>query len=159
MFKTEAQTRNKFGDDVSTLNGIIKAYYDVVTVKKGQKPSYQRDSSLHITGALVGGTNLNKNGRIMMHTMSLRQYHDMEDAELAKDGFVEKELARKVEKFGSIYHVWSTYETRNTPTGPIIERGINTIELYDDGKRFWILSWFYDSERKDNPLPKKYLPH
>lgn len=151
--------KNRFGDNVTTLDGIIKAYYAVVNVKKGQRPNYQRDSSLHITAALVGGTNLGREGRPVMHTMTLKQYHELEDAEMAKTGFYEKELSRKVEKFGCIYHVWSTYETRNKPNGPVVERGINTIELFFDGKRFWILSWFYDTERKDNKLPAEYLPN
>ncbi len=155
---TQAQKITRFGDNVGTLDGIIKAYYAVVTVKKGTRPSSERDSSLHIPGALVGGTNLGKDGKIIMHTMPLRQYHHLEDDEMAKTGFVEREIARKVEKFGSIYHVWSTYETRYVAGGRVIERGINTIELYFDGKRFWISSWFYDTERKDNPLPKEYLP-
>jgi len=31
---SSAQVITKYGDNVSTLDGIIKAYYDVVTVKK-----------------------------------------------------------------------------------------------------------------------------
>jgi hypothetical protein len=89
--------------------------------------------------------------------MSLKKYHELSDPYLAKDGFSEKEVSRKVEKFGGIYHVWSTYESRNTPDGKIIERGINSIELFYDGTRFWILGWFFDGERKDNPIPAKYL--
>lgn len=156
--QAQAQVTTKFGDNVGTLDGIIKAYYDVVTVKKGQMPSYERDSSLHVPAAMVGATGRNKEGHIIMHTMTLKRYHELSDAGLAKDGFDEHEISRKVEKFGAMYHVWSTYETRNVAGGPIIGRGINSIELYYDGKRFWILGWFYDDERKDNPLPKEYLP-
>ena len=89
--------------------------------------------------------------------MSLKRFHELSDPGLERDGFYEKEISRKVEQFGSIYHVWSTYESRNKQRGPIIERGINSIELYNDGSRFWILGWFFDSERKDNPIPKGYL--
>ncbi len=94
-----AQATTEYGDNVSTLNGIVKAYYAVVTVRKGQKPSYKRDSSLHIPGALVGGTNLGKDGK--MHTMTLKQYHLQEDAELAKTGFYEQEIARKVAQYNA----------------------------------------------------------
>jgi len=37
-------------------------------------------------------------------------------------------------------------------------RGINSIQLYNDGKRWWILSVFWQSENKELPLPKEYLP-
>lgn len=156
-FRTSAQIITKYGDNVSTLDGIIKAYYDVVSVKKGGKVYFERDSLLHWPGAQVGGVNINKNGKPVIGYVSLKKYHTLSDASLEKDGFDEKEISRKTEKFGAIYHVWSTYESRNEPGGPVIERGINSIELFNDGARFWILGWFYDGERKDNPIPKEYL--
>lgn len=134
-FPAHSQVITKYGDNVSTLDGIIKAYYGVVSVKKGEKVSYERDSLLHIS----------------------MEYHKLADPSLSKNGFDEREIARRVEKFGSIYHVWSTYESRNTADGPVTERGINSIELFNDGTRFWILAWFYDGERKDNPIPAEYL--
>jgi hypothetical protein len=156
-YGTNAQVTTKYGDNVSTLNGIIKAYYDVVTVNKGEKPSYQRDSSLHVPNVNVGWAVKTKSGKMAVKYVSLKEYHRQSDDYLAANGFDEREISRKVEKFGAIYHVWSTYESRNTKTGPIIERGINSIELFYDGTRFWILGWFYDGERKDNPIPKEYL--
>jgi hypothetical protein len=152
-----AQVTTKYADNVSTLDGIIKAYYDVVTVKKGEKPSYERDSLLHWPGAMVGSAGVGKNGKPVFHSMSLKRFHELSDPGLERDGFYEKEISRKAEHFGSIYHVWSTYESRNEPGGPIIERGINSIELYNDGTRFWILAWFFDGERKGNPIPPEYL--
>ena len=152
-----AQVVTKYGDNISTLDGIMKAYYDVVTVKKGEKPSYERDSLLHLGNVNVGWATKTKSGKMTFKYVSLKEYHRLSDDYVASQGFDEREISRKVEKFGAIYHVWSTYETRNTKTGPIIERGINSIELFYDGDRFWILGWFFDGERKDNPIPAKYL--
>jgi hypothetical protein len=152
-----AQVTTKYGDNVSTLDGMMKAYYDVVTVEKGGKVYYERDSLLHMPNVKVGSAGLSKNGKPVFHLMTLKEYHDRSDASLEKYGFYEKEISRKVEQFGAIYHVFSTYESRNSKTGPVIERGINSIELFYDGTRFWILGWFFDSERKNNPLPAKYL--
>ena len=36
-------------------------------------------------------------------------------------------------------------------------RGINSIELFWDGKRWWIVTIFWQGEGPDNPLPEKYL--
>jgi hypothetical protein len=152
-----AQVKTKFGDEVGSLDGIMKAYYDVVTVKKGEKPSYERDSLLHFKDALVGDMEVDKNGKPFLHAMTLKEYHRISDPFLEKNGFYEKEISRKVEKFGNIYHVWSTYESRNTAEGEVNERGINSIELFFDGTRFWISAWFFDTERKDNPIPQEYL--
>lgn len=153
----QAQVTTKYGDNVNTLDGIMKAYYDVVTVEKGGKISYERDSLLHIADARVGSGYIDKQGKQRFAYMTLKEYHRRSDASLSRDGFDEREISRKVEKFGSIFHVFSTYESRNTKNGPVIERGINSIELFNDGTRFWILAWFFDGERKDNPIPKEYL--
>jgi hypothetical protein len=152
-----AQQKTAFGDDVSTLDGIIKAYYEVVSVKVGEKVSYQRDSMLHAATALIGLPSKNKDGKFSLNLMSLKEYHNLADAQLEKEGFYEKEIGRKVENFGSVYHVWSTYESRNIITGPVIDRGTNTIELIFDGTRFWITSWSFDQETKENKIPKEYL--
>lgn len=154
-----AQVTTKYGDNVSTLDGIIKAFYDVVSVKKGGKVYYERDSLLHWKDVRVGGVSMNKNGRPVIGFVTLKKFHELSDPYVEKDGFDEREISRKVEKFGAVYHVWSTYESRNEPGGPVIDRGINSIELFNDGNRFWILGWFYDGERKDNPIPAEYLTH
>jgi hypothetical protein len=152
-----AQQKTAFGDEVGTLDGIIKAYYDVVTVKKGEKVSYTRDSLLHVPNASVGMAERDKDGKVTLRLITLKQFHQNSDAYLEKDGFYEKEISRKVENFGSVYHVWSTYEARNTADGPVTDRGINSIQLYFDGTRFWILSWVFDQESEKQPIPKKYL--
>ena len=156
--RASAQVVTKFGDNVSTLDGIMKAYYDVVCIKKGEKASFERDSLLHYPKVSVGISSQRKDGTMAMRYMSLKEYHRLSDAYLEQNGFYEKEISRKVEHFGSIYHVWSTYESRNEPGGKITDRGINSVELFYDGTRFWIMGWFFDSERKDNPIPKEYLP-
>ncbi|MDB5133660.1 MAG: hypothetical protein JWP37_263 [Mucilaginibacter sp.] len=139
-----AQAVTKYGDNVGTLDGIIKAYYDVVTVKKGEKVSFERDSLLHIEGVRVGSAGIDVKGNPTLHYTSLKQYHKESDAYMEKNGFYEHETARTVQNIRNIYHVWSSYESRNEPGGKIIAQGVNSIELYYDGKRFWILGWFYD---------------
>ena len=134
----------KFGDNVGTLDGIIKAYYDVVSVKKGEKVSYERDSLLHIAGVRVGSAGIDVKGSPVIHYTSLKEYHRESDTYMEKNGFYEHETTRTVQNIRNIYHVWSAYESRYTPDGRVIAQGVNSIELFYDGKRFWILGWFYD---------------
>jgi hypothetical protein len=134
----------KYGDNVGTLDGILKAYYDVVSVKKGQKVSYERDSLLHIAGVRVASAGIDVAGNPTIHYTSLKEYHKESDAYMEKNGFYEHETVRTVQNIRNIYHVWSSYESRYTPDGKVIAQGVNSIELYFDGKRFWILGWFYD---------------
>jgi hypothetical protein len=71
--------------------------------------------------------------------------------------FYESELARRTEQFGNIAQVFTTYASRHDPKGKPFERGINSVELLNDGTRWWILSISWDSERPDNPIPAQYL--
>ena len=75
-----------------------------------------------------------------------------------ENGFYEKEIARRVEQFGQIAHVWSTYESRHDPDDakPFM-RGINSIQLFNDGKRWWIVNIYWQQESAENPIPEKYL--
>jgi hypothetical protein len=57
-----------------------------------------------------------------------------------------------------VAHVFSTYEARRTPQGPIIARGVNSIELFYDGKRWWIVAAIWDNERENSPIPPEFLP-
>lgn len=56
-----------------------------------------------------------------------------------------------------------TPPTRLVPTtlaaswGTNHSRGINSIQLMNDGKRWWIVTIFWQGEDEKNPLPEKYL--
>jgi hypothetical protein len=77
---------------------------------------------------------------------------------LEKDGFYEKEIGRKSDRYGSVMHVFSTYESRRTLQDPKpFMRGINSIQLWFDGKRWWILTVFWQGESEDNPIPREHL--
>jgi len=74
-------------------------------------------------------------------------------------GFEEREIARRTDCFGNVCQIFSTYEGRKSPTDekPFV-RGINSIQLVRDGKRWWIASVVWDTERPDNAIPSTYLP-
>ena len=75
------------------------------------------------------------------------------------EGFFEQEINRRIDKFGAVVHVFSTYESRHAKSDakPFV-RGINSIQLFFDGKRWWVVTIFWDSERPDQPIPGEYLP-
>ena len=142
--QSNAQVLTKYGDNVGSLDGIIKAYYDVVTIKKGEKINFERDSLLHIAGVRVGSAGIDAKGNPILQYTSLREFHRQSDAYMEKNGFWEHETLRSVQHIQNIYHVWSSYVSAYTPGGKTIAQGVNSIELFFDGKRYWILGWFYD---------------
>ena len=145
-------------EDVSSIDGMVKAYYAVITGPPGRPREWSRDRTLYIPDLRFVETGADASGKTFAHVLSHQQYVDSADAGMVREGFDEREIHRVTQRFGNIAHVFSTYETRRTAGGPLIGRGINSIELFWDGKRWWIASAIWDDERPGSPIPKEYLP-
>jgi len=74
----------------------------------------------------------------------------------AKEPFYENSIVNKPESYGNMTQVLSSYESRHAPGEKPFQRGINSFQVLNDGKRWWIISIFWDSERPGNPLPAKF---
>ena len=147
--------------DVKSIDGIIAAIYDVISGPAGQKRDWERERSLFIPGARLiptatvpGKTDVDLTPLVL----DIEGYIARVEPLFEKEGFYEREIARRVEQFGRIAHVWSTYESRHNPNDaePFM-RGINSIQLFNDGNRWWILSIYWQHESSQHPLPEKYL--
>ena len=76
-----------------------------------------------------------------------------------ENGFFEAEIARLTEQYDQIAHAFSTYESRHSVDDPEpFMRGINSFQLFHDGRRWWILTIFWQQENLEKPIPGKYLP-
>lgn len=83
---------------------------------------------------------------------------DATDADFVAHGFYETEIHRVTRHVGDIAHVFSTYEMRRTPGGPLLGRGVNSLELYWDGARWWIAAAVWIDEAPGHPIPPDLLP-
>jgi hypothetical protein len=68
-------------------------------------------------------------------------------------GFFEQEVARKVEQYGNVAQVFSTYESREKEDGPVIERGVNSFQLLFDGTRWWCTGCAWADAEAGKDLP------
>ena len=143
--------------DVSSIDGIIKAYYEVVSGPAGQPRDWARDSTLHLPGAQVLIVRNNADGSVFPGKMTLADYHRTGDG-ISETGFFEYEINRVTTQHGAIAHVWSTYEWTSTENGPVGGQGINSIQLVHDGNRWWITSWMFDGRTNAPDVPKEFLP-
>jgi hypothetical protein len=153
----EVQAVEPRAADVSTIDGMIRAYYEVISGPAGRPREWARDRTLYMRDLRFVNVDVDEKGQIVPRITDHQQYVEAYDGML-QQGFFEKEIHRVSERFGPIAHVWSTYETRRTESGPVIARGINSIELFWDGKRWWIANAIWTDETKENPIPKEYLP-
>ena len=142
--------------DVATIDGIVAAFYEVITGPVGQARDWGRDATLYLEPISFTIAAVDSDGNPVARTISKQQFVDESDAFLVETGFTEHEIHRETRRFGNIAHVWSTYEwsTADGQTG----RGINGIDLFHDGSRWWITHATWDAEREGNPIPAEYLP-
>ena len=144
--------------DVSSINAIIAAVYDVISGPAGQKRNWDRMRTLFIPEAHMIATGKRTNGELVKRVMTVEDYINNSGPVLEKDGFFEKEIGRKTEEYGNIVQLFSAYESKRSVTDdkPFM-RGINSFQLWNDGKRWWVVNIFWQSESKDNPIPEKYI--
>ncbi|MBD0372044.1 MAG: hypothetical protein ICV60_14480 [Pyrinomonadaceae bacterium] len=140
------------------MDAILAALYDVISGPAGKKRDWNRMRSLFIPEGRLMAVGPKKEGGFGYRVMDVEGYIKSSGNYLETNGFFEREASRVVEQFGQIAHVFSTYESRHKmdDAKPFM-RGINSIQLMNDGKRWWIVSVYWEGERTDNPLPEKYL--
>jgi hypothetical protein len=144
--------------DVATLDGIVGAYYDVISGPAGQPRQWSRDRTLYWPGIRFFAAGVKKDGTPRVNVMTHQEFVDATNDGVVRDGFVEHEIHRVTQRIGNIAHVMSTYEMRAVGTGPVTGRGVNSLDLYWDGTRWWITGAIWDDERPGAPLPKALLP-
>jgi hypothetical protein len=138
--------------DVSTIDSITAALYASISGTRDQPRQWERFHTLfhpnaHMIPMRCGAT------KCIAQYMTPAEYQQRADSLLRSIGFVEKELTRRIDRFGAMAQVYSSYASfRNAETAPF-SRGINTLQLFWDGTRWWILNIAWDDERPNNPLP------
>lgn len=146
--------------DVFSPDAILAALYQVISGPAGQKRNWDRFRSLFLLDARLIPTSAKPGGSDQAQTLTPEDYVRRAGPYLEKNGFFEKEVARKSERFGGIMQVFSTYESRHTATdAAAFARGINSIQLFFDGTRWWIVTVLWQEETPANPLPKEFQPH
>lgn len=147
--------------DVTSIDAIIRASYHGISGPAGKQRDWNRERALFYPGARLIPTAKNAgdaNQGLEPQMLDVEGFIARVQPFFEKTGFYEKEIARRTEQFGCIAHVWSTYESRYDEADPQpFMRGINSIQLFNDGERWWIVTIYWQHESAANPLPNKYL--
>jgi hypothetical protein len=150
--------------DGSSVDAIVTALYAAVSHAPDSEPNWKRLRALFLPGAIIvppkradaeAFTVLDVDtfeARIRKYIEGRRERHE-------RPGFTEREIARRENRYGPVCQVFSTYETLWSPhEAPPFARGVHTIQLVSDGRRWWIASLSWDVERPDQPIPPELLP-
>jgi len=162
MSKSEANP-----SDVSSIDAIVTAAYDSISGPAGEKRNWDRERSLYYPGARLIPTakpvtsdewQVTSENKIAPQILDIEGFIARVEPFFKENGFYEKEVARRTEQFGQIAHVWSTYESRHNADDPEpFMRGINSIQLFHDGSRWWIVTIYWQQESLVDPIPAKYV--
>jgi hypothetical protein len=142
--------------DVASLDAIIHSLYDVISGPPGPR-NWTRFRSLFIKGARLIPTGRDSSGHSHIRVVSPDMFVENATKAFQKEPFYENEIGRTVETFGAITQVFTAYASRRTPDGTPFARGINSMQFYYDGNRWYCVTIFWDSERPGNTIPDRYL--
>ena len=145
-----------FSNDTKSVDTIIAALYDVISGEAGAPRNWERFKNLFVPEANLIPTGKNKEGKLNYRTITPDEYVQMFTSRVTT-GFYERELQRTTEQYGTIVHAFSTYETKETRDGAVTNRGINSIQLFHDGTRYYVVNIFWCAESLGFSLPEKYL--
>jgi hypothetical protein len=144
--------------DVASMEAIMAALYDVISGPAGQKRDWDRMRSLFVPGARLIPAVYRRDSTPRLLVWTVDQYIATAGPGLERNGFFEREIAHREERYGGVVHRFSTYDSKRAESDPTpFARGINSIQLWFDGKRWWIVTVYWESERTDNPIPERYL--
>lgn len=116
-------------EDVGSIDGIVKAFYEVISGGVGVPRQWSRDKTLYIPDIRFVGMN-ERNGKPVADVMNHQQYVEGSNDFFVREGFVEKEIKRVVRRFGNMAQVLSSYEFSTAGKQKISGRGLNSIELF-----------------------------
>lgn len=149
--------------DVASIDAILASVYEVISGPATQERDWDRFLSMMHPEARLIPTGTQPDGTSFARVMTARGYAEVAEP-IFRDtpmfegkGFYEVEAARRVERYGNIAHVWSTYESRLDPAEAPFARGINSFQLFWDGARWHVLSIFWHQEDDATPIPAPYL--
>lgn len=154
-----AQETNDYSSKVKTLDSTIATLYSVISGDKSEERNWELFKHLFKKDAKLIATGKNSKGKKIVKHMSPEDYIKTSGKWLVENGFHEIEINRKTQIFGNIAHVFSTYEAYQSLSDnePML-RGINSIQLFHDGKRWWIINVFWKQESETDSIPERYLP-
>jgi hypothetical protein len=148
--------------DVESIDAIIRAAYEVVSGKPGEQRDWDRMRSLFAPGARLIPTSRQAGVRVPdkqpPQPLDVEGYIRRVEKYFREVAFYEREIARRTEQFGQIAHAFSTYDSKHDPgdAEPFM-RGVNSIQLYHDGTRWWIITIYWQQENLETPIPEKYM--
>ena len=140
--------------DPTDIGAVVDAMYAMISGPAGPRDWTMQAQVFHPQSRQIR-TWLDADRRPQMKIMGQADYQADVEPFFAANPFYEVEIARRIDEFGNMAHVWSAYEARTAPDDATPERrGVNSIQLFREADgRWWIMSMIWDNERPGLALP------
>jgi hypothetical protein len=146
--------------DRASVDTIVTALYASVSHGPEYEPNWDRLRALFLPGAIIVPPKRAEAAAFAVLDANafedrIRKYIAGRRERGEQLGFTEREIGRRENRFGAVCQVFSAYETVRAPQdAKPFARGVHSIQLVSDGRRWWIAALVWDSEREDNPMPQ-----
>ena len=147
-----------YSADGKSMDSVLAALYDTISGPAGQHRDWARLHALFVPDAQMIAIGHTPTGEIRVQHFTVDEYVSRATPILEKEGFYETEIARHVDAFRNLTQVFSTYESRHARDQQPFQRGINSIQLLNDGHRWWVVNIYWEQESAEHAIPKRYLP-
>jgi hypothetical protein len=151
---TESQDNEM--NDTSRIESVMQTFYEAISGYPGEDRDWDSLRSLFAPGAsLVPSSVVCSN--LPPSAIGIEAYVQRLAGFLSQHDFFETGFVHRIEMYGNMACIISTYEARHTPNdSEPFKRGVNFIQMLNDGKRWWLTSMIWRDEDKENSIPEKY---
>jgi hypothetical protein len=156
---TAQDVRNKYGLNVQSVDSIVKSIYAVISGEKGEQRDWEMMRHLFHPKANMVVNYINQEGEPLIGFLSPEDYIQHYTPIMESRDLFEQEVHREIQKFGNMVHVLSTFRTFVKKDDPEpFKQGIISIQLFNDGDRWWVINMYWKNEDPNTAIPAEYLP-
>ncbi|AKS43375.1 hypothetical protein [Wenzhouxiangella marina] len=146
-------------DDRGSIQAVIDELYALVSGPGDRARDWGREAELFLPDARMIRTVIDGDGQPRAEFIAVANYPANFEAKMGGRDFYEVELCNRIEIFGCIAQVFSSYEAFADAERQIrLKRGINSIQFYKLDGRWRISAMVWDDERAGLEMPARYLP-
>jgi hypothetical protein len=127
------------------IDELMALFYQLVSFEEGTSPDWEPMQRLFSRHARI--TRITPEAVDHLDPAGFRNMAEELIEVGAFTSFFEREIARKVDRFGGVMHVASAYETKISPDAiDYIERGVNSLQLIREDGAWRICSLCWDDQ-------------
>lgn len=146
-----AQTASQ-NKDLNTVEKITEAYFTRISGDAGQA-DWDDFGSLFLPTIQLNAIGINNKGENIFYPQDLNAFTQHMQEYTRKSGFFQYCSDRVLTRYARIAQVLCIYESRTSPSGEVIDRGLMSFHLLRHGGRWWIAGGTIEQRNHTAPYP------